>query len=1140
MRKVTFLGNTSDGGSTASQSENTKTLLTANGFTKVGYTFTNWNTAADGTGDAYGADASYSFNSDLTLYAQWIKNAAHKVTYTNGSNEAIGESPIQSNVSEGLGFIIAENPFTLAGYTFSAWSDETTNYEPGVVYTMRSNDVVLTAKWSPVASTSVKFDPNGGVGIMNSQSSNIPRNLIANTFSRAGFTFAGWSTTPNGSVIYGNTGRYSFSVSITIYAHWSANATHSVTYSAGSNVLTGLAPTQHEVAEGAGFTVAVNTFSRPGYTFGYWISSGSGIAPAIYLPENTYIMGASNVTLTAQWNLIADFIVSFVANEGVGSDYSQATNIPTKLITNTFTRVGYTFGGWATSRALDAAVAYPDEAIYSFASNVTFFATWNTGMRRSVKYTLADGTGTVPVQPARSEGRSFFVAEGNGLTRAGFTFSGWTDGTLSYAPGSTYVVGKVNITLTAQWSALGSHSINYKLNGGTGTVATQADVVEGLSFNVAAHPANRPGFTFVTWSDGFSSFSPGAIYVVERANVTLTAIWSQNTFHTVTYSVGSTTVSSTNPITAGAGPAPVQVDVPEGASFILAGREGFTRPGFTFNKWSDGTNTFDPGFAYTMGANNVVLTAVWTVKPTRTVTYNLGGGVGTVPTQTPVIQGLTFRTAVATGFTREGFTFSKWNNGAVNYAAGVIYTASNTDIVLTAVWDEVITRTVTYNLGEGTGTLPTQPNVAVGATFVLADSKGITRAGFAFTSWTDGTTRYLPGATYTVGVTNVTLTAGWSAIVFRTVTYALGGGAGTLQQQTPMATGSEIQIANDTDLTLNGSIFTSWSDGTSTFAPGATYTIPARNVVLTAQWSAAPTRTIRYALGGGIGTLPTESPLPPEGMFVVADDSGITRTGFTLSSWSDGVSNFEPGATYKVGNSNIVLRAIWVVALPRTITYVFGGGNGTLPIQAAVPIGSTFRVANSSIISRTGFAFAGWSDGTVVLQPGAVYTVGTNNIVLTAQWISEVTHSVNYLSGGAAGTKPASLKVAVGTSFAVAAAAGLTKARSSFGSWSDGSENYSPGELYTVGDANITLTAMWIPAIHRTVTYSLSGGTGTLPAHAPIAEGTTFRVSSSSGLSRTGFTFSGWSNGSITYLPGGAFKMGSSDVVLIAVWKVKK
>lgn len=46
--------------------------IAANSFTAPsGKTFSKWNTAADGAGTDYAADASYTANADLTLYAIW-------------------------------------------------------------------------------------------------------------------------------------------------------------------------------------------------------------------------------------------------------------------------------------------------------------------------------------------------------------------------------------------------------------------------------------------------------------------------------------------------------------------------------------------------------------------------------------------------------------------------------------------------------------------------------------------------------------------------------------------------------------------------------------------------------------------------------------------------------------------------------------------------------------------------------------------------------------------------------------------------------------------------------------------------------------------------------------------------------------
>src|SRR5438874_1845692 len=55
----------------ADEVHNAPTALTTNTFTRTGYDFTGWNTAATGSGTAYADGATYSFAADVTLYAQW-------------------------------------------------------------------------------------------------------------------------------------------------------------------------------------------------------------------------------------------------------------------------------------------------------------------------------------------------------------------------------------------------------------------------------------------------------------------------------------------------------------------------------------------------------------------------------------------------------------------------------------------------------------------------------------------------------------------------------------------------------------------------------------------------------------------------------------------------------------------------------------------------------------------------------------------------------------------------------------------------------------------------------------------------------------------------------------------------------------
>ena len=61
--------------------------LRENGFGKVGYEFTSWNTSEDGTGTVYNASDLYTADADITLYATWsVKQYVVRFYNDNGIN----------------------------------------------------------------------------------------------------------------------------------------------------------------------------------------------------------------------------------------------------------------------------------------------------------------------------------------------------------------------------------------------------------------------------------------------------------------------------------------------------------------------------------------------------------------------------------------------------------------------------------------------------------------------------------------------------------------------------------------------------------------------------------------------------------------------------------------------------------------------------------------------------------------------------------------------------------------------------------------------------------------------------------------------------------------------------------------------
>ena len=101
--------------------------------------------------------------------------------------------------------------------------------------------------------------------------------------------------------------------------------------------------------------------------------------------------------------------------------------------------------------------------------------------------------------------------------------------------------------------------------------------------------------------------------------------------------------------------------------------------------------------------------------------------------------------------------FDGWYNGASPYD----WTATvSGDLTLTAHWTQLYT--VTYAKGDegATGDAPTQADKAATETFKVA-ANTFELAGKVFDHWNDGTADYDPEDTYTVGTSNVTLTAIW-------------------------------------------------------------------------------------------------------------------------------------------------------------------------------------------------------------------------------------------------------------------------------------------------------------------------------------------------------------------------------------------
>ena len=125
----------------AAETASAPTALTANSFTRSGYSFSGWNTATDGSGTAYADGADYPFTASATLYAQW-----HASGGGGGGGGGGGSSSFVVTISPG-------SQTVSAGGTAS-WTVSVTNTGGAYLYAVGLSDPGAPGCGSPPSSDS--------------------------------------------------------------------------------------------------------------------------------------------------------------------------------------------------------------------------------------------------------------------------------------------------------------------------------------------------------------------------------------------------------------------------------------------------------------------------------------------------------------------------------------------------------------------------------------------------------------------------------------------------------------------------------------------------------------------------------------------------------------------------------------------------------------------------------------------------------------------------------------------------------------------------------------------------------------------------------------------------------------------------
>ena len=221
--------------------EGTEITLTANAFTKEGYTFSGWATSADGN-IAYTDGAKIKLTADITLYAQWNKTET-KISYRVKFDKNGGEGNLPGDITATAGeeFALSVAELTKTGYDFKGWcatADGTgSTYEAGSkvkdLSTENGATVTLYAKWVLQGSWSINYVLNGDDVNLAQNAETNPAEYNIETAAitladpaRSLYEFAGWydNSEFSGEKLSGwNAGEKTGD--ITLYAKWTITQT---------------------------------------------------------------------------------------------------------------------------------------------------------------------------------------------------------------------------------------------------------------------------------------------------------------------------------------------------------------------------------------------------------------------------------------------------------------------------------------------------------------------------------------------------------------------------------------------------------------------------------------------------------------------------------------------------------------------------------------------------------------------------------------------------------------------------------------------------------------------------------------------------------------------------------------------------
>lgn len=255
-----------------------------------------------------------------------------------------------------------------------------------------------------------------------------------------------------------------------------------------------------------------------------------------------------------------------------------------------------------------------------------------------------------------------------------YTFAGWKDSEgKSYPGGNSYTVTKAAETFEAQWKKV-SHQIRFVDEDGTVYSEGKADYNTQITW---PSKPTKEGYTFQNWlveSDKDEmKVGHGEKFIMQDHDITFTAQWAINSYK-ISYDGNGAAMG----VPAGTVEQNYQTDYT--IDTVVP-----TKTGYTFQGWSDGTTTYQPGAVFKVPARDVVLTAQWKAN-SHQVKYDGNGGKTSAPESKSA--DYNSNVSVAAGLEKDGYLFDGWeqiSTGKV-LTPGASFVMPDMDETLKAKW----------------------------------------------------------------------------------------------------------------------------------------------------------------------------------------------------------------------------------------------------------------------------------------------------------------------------------------------------------------------------------------------------------------------------------------------------------------------